>query len=110
MVQQALLARRVFKIKLLQRASQFICCCKSPRMPRRATATPASGEPTLLAAERPRETEFVTVRVGHMEEPLAPFRVARRGGGAVAGRGKARVQAVDVGVIANNTPPPGPGV
>src|SRR5262245_29196226 len=61
-----------------------------------------------LAAQRPSEAELVTVRIGDMAEPLAPFRVARRGIRAMAGRDEAGMQAVDVGVIENNAPPPMP--
>ena len=39
-----------------------------------------------LSPQRLRETEFVTIQVGQVEEPLAPFGVARRRVRAIAGR------------------------
>ena len=38
-----------------------------------------------LSPERPGEAELVSVGVGHMKKPLAPFGVARRGVRPVAG-------------------------
>ena len=52
-----------------------------------------------LSPQRLRETEFVTIRVGQVEEPLAPFGVARRRVRAIAGRDHARMQRVDVGMV-----------
>src|SRR5262249_26653274 len=43
------------------------------------------------------ETEFVTIRVGQVEESLAPFGVARRRVRAIAGRDHARMKRIDVG-------------
>src|SRR5207237_9400355 len=54
------------------------------------------------------EAELVTIRIGHMEEPLAPFRVARGGIRAVARREHAGMQRVDVGMIEDDPSPPGP--
>jgi hypothetical protein len=47
-----------------------------------------------LSPQRLRETEFVTIRVGQVEEPLAPFGVARRRVRAIAGRNHARMKRI----------------
>src|SRR5205823_11632584 len=60
------------------------------------------------STQRLGEAELVTVRIGQMEEALAPFRIARRGVRPVAGRDHAGVQRIDVGMIENDTPPPRP--
>jgi len=61
-----------------------------------------------LSPQRLRETELVTFRVGQVEEPLAPFGVARRRVRAIAGRDHARMQGIDVGMVEDDTSPPGP--
>ncbi len=60
------------------------------------------------SAQRLGKTELVAVRVGQMEEALAPFGIARRGVRTVAGRDHAGVQRIDVGMVEDDTPPPGP--
>src|SRR5690348_64309 len=55
------------------------------------------------------EAELLTVRVGHVEEPLAPFGVARLSIRVKAGRDYSCVQAVDIGVVEDHMPPPRPG-
>src|SRR5262249_5836941 len=52
-----------------------------------------------LSPQRLRETEFVTIRVGQVEEPLAPFGVTRRRVRAIAGRAHARMKRVAVGMV-----------
>jgi hypothetical protein len=44
----------------------------------------------------------VTIGVGQVEEPLAPFRIARHRIRAIAGRDDARMKAVNVGVVAED--------
>ena len=61
-----------------------------------------------LSPQRLRETELVTFRVGQVEEPLAPFGVARRRVRAIAGRDHARMQGIDVGMVEDDTSPPRP--
>src|SRR5262245_7928759 len=58
--------------------------------------------------QRLGETELVTVRVGQVKEPLAPFGVARRSVRAIAGRDHARMERVDVGMVEDDASPPGP--
>src|SRR5262249_34881382 len=60
------------------------------------------------SAQRLGEAELVTVRVGQMEETLAPFGIARRSVGAVAGRDHEGMQRIDIGMVEDDTPPPGP--
>src|SRR5262249_49232724 len=54
------------------------------------------------------EAELVTIRVGQMKETLAPFSVARRSVRAIAGRDHAGMQRIDIGMVEDDTPPPGP--
>ena len=61
-----------------------------------------------LSPQRLRETELVTFRVGQVEEPLAPFGVARRRVRAIAGRDHARMKRIDVGMVEDDASPPGP--
>ena len=61
------------------------------------------------SAQWPSEAEFVAVGIGQVEEPLAPFGIARRSIGVKAGRDYSCVQAVDIGVVEDHTPPPRPG-
>ena len=64
--------------------------------------------PHSLITQRLGEAELVTVRVGQMEEALAPFGIARRRVRAIAGRDYARMQRVDVGMVEDDTSPPRP--
>src|SRR5262245_26566403 len=64
--------------------------------------------PHLLSPQRLGEAELVAVRVGQVEEALAPFGIARRGVRTVAGRHHARMQRVDVGMVEDDAPPPRP--
>src|SRR5262249_7478958 len=66
------------------------------------TATPAP------SPQRLGETELMTIRVGQVEEPFAPFGVARRGVRAIAGRDHARMQGIDVGMVKDDAAPPRP--
>src|SRR5260370_14260334 len=61
-----------------------------------------------LSPQRLGEAELVAVRVGQMEEALAPFGIARRRVRAIAGRDHARVQRVDVGMVEDDASPPRP--
>src|SRR5712671_523945 len=54
------------------------------------------------------EAKFVAIRIGQVEEPLAPFGVARCRVWSVAGRDHARIQGVDVGIVEDDPPPPRP--
>ena len=56
----------------------------------------------------PGEAQFVAIRIGQVEEPLAPFGIARRRVRSITGRDHPRVEAVDVGMIEDDTSPPGP--
>src|SRR5262249_14275654 len=58
--------------------------------------------------QRLHKAELVAVWVGHVKEALAPFRIARRRVRAVTGRDHLRMKRVDVGLIEDDTPPPGP--
>ena len=61
------------------------------------------------SSQRPGETELVTIRIGEVEEALAPRGITRGRVGMVAGRDHARVQGVDVGMIEDDASPPRPG-
>jgi hypothetical protein len=56
----------------------------------------------------PSEAKFVTIRVGQVEEPLAPFGIAWCCVWTVAGRNHARMEGVNVGMVEDNTSPPRP--
>src|SRR6266851_4395726 len=56
----------------------------------------------------PSEAKFVAIRVGQVEEPLAPFGIARCRVRTVAGRDHARMEGVNVGMVEDNTSPPRP--
>jgi hypothetical protein len=62
----------------------------------------------LTLSQRPSEAKFVTIRVGEVEEPLAPFGIVRCRVWAVAGRDHARMEGVNVGMVEDNTSPPRP--
>jgi len=55
-----------------------------------------------------RKTQLVTIRVGEVEEPLAPFRIARCRVRTVAFRDHLGVEGVHIGMVEDHTPPPGP--
>ena len=57
-------------------------------------------------SQRPGETELVSIGVGQVEEPLAPFGVARHCVWAVAGGDHARMEGVNVGMAEDGTSPP----
>src|SRR5262249_23228811 len=65
-------------------------------------ATPA------LSPQRLGEAELVTIRVGQVEEALAPFGIARRRVRTVARRHDAGMQRVDVGMVEDDASPPRP--
>jgi hypothetical protein len=46
--------------------------------------------------ERSREAEFVAVGIGHVKVALAPFGIARRGRGLVAGSQRTLIRRIDV--------------
>src|SRR5712691_5656236 len=48
------------------------------------------------------------VRVGDVEEALAPLRIARRAVGPAPGGDQPRVESVDIAVVENEAPPPRP--
>src|SRR4029077_8918949 len=56
----------------------------------------------------PSEAKFVTIRVGEVEEPFAPFGILRCRVWTVAGRNHARMERVNVGMVEDNTSPPRP--
>jgi hypothetical protein len=56
----------------------------------------------------PSEAQFVAVRIGQVEEPLAPFGIARCRVWSITGRDHALIEAVDVGMVEDDTSPPGP--
>jgi len=60
------------------------------------------------SSQRPGEAELVTIGIGQVEEPLAPFGIARRRIWAVAGRDHSRMEGVNVGVVEDHASPPGP--
>ena len=60
----------------------------------------------LIAAAR--QAELVTIGIGQVEEPLAPFGIARRRIWAIAGRDHSRMEGVNVGVVEDHASPPGP--
>src|SRR5712672_221043 len=54
------------------------------------------------------EAKFVAIRIGQVEEPLAPFGIAPCRVWSVAGRDHARIEGVDVGMVEDDTSPPRP--
>ena len=60
------------------------------------------------SSQRSGETELVSIGVGQVEEPRAPFGVARHCVWAVAGRDHARMEVVNVGMVEDHASPPGP--
>ena len=50
----------------------------------------------------------MTIRVGEVEEPFAPFGILRCRVWTVAGRNHARMERVNVGMVEDNTSPPRP--
>src|SRR5262249_32979396 len=76
--------------------------------PAMTASVPALLYRTRLSLQRLGETELVAVRVGQMEEALAPFGIARRRVRAIAGRDHARMQRVDVGMVEDDASPPRP--
>jgi hypothetical protein len=56
----------------------------------------------------PSEAKFVTIRVRQVEEPLAPFGIARCCVWTVAGCNHARMEGVNIGMVKDNTSPPRP--
>src|SRR6516164_3323205 len=59
--------------------------------------------------DRPSEAELVTIRISQVEEALAPFRVARWPIRPIAGRNHASIERIDIAMIEDDAPPPGPG-
>src|SRR5262245_16311348 len=51
------------------------------------------------SSQRPGKAELVTIGIGQVEEPLAPFGIAGLRIGAIAGRDHSRMEGVNVGAI-----------
>src|SRR5262249_25986313 len=66
------------------------------------TSTPAP------SPQRLGEAELVTIWVGQVKDPLAPFGIAGRRVRAIAGRDHARMKRVDVGMVEDDASPPRP--
>jgi hypothetical protein len=62
----------------------------------------------LSLSQRPSEAKFVTIRVGEVEEPFAPFSILRWRVWTVARRNHARMERVNVGMVEDNASPPRP--
>ena len=60
------------------------------------------------SSQRPSKAELVTIGIGQVEEPLAPFGIAGRRIWAVARRDHSRMEGVNVGVVEDHASPPGP--
>src|SRR5262249_189436 len=60
------------------------------------------------SSQRPGKAELVTIGIGQVEEPLAPFGIAGLRIGAIAGRDHSRMEGVNVGAIEDYASPPGP--
>ena len=58
------------------------------------------------SSQRPSKADLVTIGIGQVEEPFAPFGIARRGIWAVARRDHFRMEGV--GVVEDHASPPGP--
>ena len=58
--------------------------------------------------QRPGKAELVTIGIGQVEEPLAPFGIAGRRLWAIAGRNHSRMEGVNVGAVEDHASPPGP--
>src|SRR5437879_4500836 len=56
----------------------------------------------------PGKTQLVTIRIGHMKEPLAPLGIARRRVRPAASGDKPGIERVDLGLVEDHPPPPGP--
>src|SRR3954447_14008770 len=56
----------------------------------------------------PREAEFVTIGIGQVEVALAPFGIAGSRRGREPCRTRARIEAIHIGHIEDDTSPPGP--
>jgi hypothetical protein len=69
-------------------------------------ATVASDHHSL--SQWPSEAKFVAIRIGQVEEPLAPFGIARRRVWSITSRDHARIEGVNVGMVEDDTPPPRP--
>ena len=62
----------------------------------------------MTLSQRPREAKFVPIRVGEVEEALAPFGIPRCRVWTVAGRDHPRMEGVNVGMVEDKTSPPRP--
>ena len=60
------------------------------------------------SSQWPSKAEFVTIGIGQVEEPLAPFGIAGRRIWAVARRDHSRMEGVNVGAVEDHPSPPGP--
>src|SRR4051794_16274552 len=85
--------------------------------PARPGPGPATARRGRRSAERsrprprgPGEAELVAVRVGEVEEALAPFGVAGGGARSVSRRACTLVECVDVGDVEDHAPPPAPAL
>src|SRR5580704_14913395 len=84
------------------RGSTAICCAGPPRV---AAATHRKG---TASAQGPREAQLVPVRIGQVEVSLAPFGIARRRLRMQAGRERAGVETIDIGMMEDHAAPPRP--
>src|SRR5260370_23341484 len=60
----------------------------------------------VTLSQWPSEAKFVAIRIGQVKEPLAPFGIARGPVWSVASRDHARMEAVDGGIVEDDTSPP----
>src|SRR5580704_1718429 len=65
-------------------------------------------QPGESAPEGPGEAQLMAVGIAHVEEALAPRRIARRGLRPAAGGEEARVQRIDITVVEDQPAPPRP--
>src|SRR5262245_38670323 len=79
-------------------------------IPRCERAVAALNRCMILPASSqwPSKAEFVTIGIGQVEEPLAPFGIAGRRIWAVARRDHSRMEGVNVGAVEDHPSPPGP--
>jgi hypothetical protein len=59
-------------------------------------------------AQWPSEAQFVAIRIGHVKEPLAPLGIARCRVRSITRCDHTRIEAVDIGMVKDDTSPPGP--
>ena len=93
---------------LISAAYQFSIRGRTPLNPQRTGLGAIFVQSRRQLACRGRDTRGAAAAVQKLEEPLAPFGVARRRVRAIAGRDHARMQEIDVGMVEDDTSPPGP--